>query len=66
MYFKLCFYIANATNVLLISILDILRERGIPHQISPSTYHPRCYPVVSPVLRSSRSTEFLVGSQNGN
>ena len=54
MYFKLCFYIANATNVFLSSILDILRERGIPHQISPSTYHPWCYSVVSPVLRSSR------------
>ena len=40
MYFKLCFYIANATNVFLSSILDILRERGIPRQISPSTYHP--------------------------
>ena len=40
MYFKLCFYIANATNVFQSSILDILRERGIPHQISPSTYHP--------------------------
>ena len=38
MYFKLCFYIDNATNVFLSSILDILRERGIPHQISPSTY----------------------------
>ena len=50
MYFKLCFYIANATNVFLSSILDILRERGIPHQISPSTYHPWCYSVVSPVL----------------
>ena len=55
MYFKLCFYIANATNVFLSSILDILRERGIPHQISPSTYHPWCYSVVSPVLRSSRN-----------
>ena len=40
MYFKLCFYIANATYVFLSSILDILRERGIPHQIYPSTYHP--------------------------
>ena len=54
MYFKLCFYMANATNVFLSSILDILRERGIPRQISPSTYHPWCYSVVSPVLRSSR------------
>ena len=49
MNFKLCFYIANATNVFLSSILDILLERGIPHQISPSTYHPWCYSVVSPV-----------------
>ena len=40
MYFKLCFYIASATNVFLSSILDIPCERGIPHQISPSTYHP--------------------------
>ena len=54
MYFKLCFYIANVINVFLSSILDILRERGIPHQISPSTYHPWCYSVVSPILRSSR------------
>ena len=45
MYSKLCFYMANATNVFLSSILDILRERGIPHQIDL---------VVSPVLRSSR------------
>ena len=50
---------ANATNVLLSSILDILRERGIPHQISPSTYHPLCYSVVSPVLRSSRYNPFI-------
>ena len=57
MYFKLCFYIANATNVFLSSILDIPCERGIPHQISPSTYHPWCYSVVSPVLRSSRYEE---------
>ena len=33
MYLKLCFYIANATNVFLSSILDIPQERGIPHQI---------------------------------
>ena len=52
-------YIANATNVFISSILDILRERGIPHQISPSTYHPWCYSVVSPVLRSSRLNEEL-------
>ena len=58
MYFKLCFCIANATNVFLSSILDILRERGIPHQISPSTYHPWCYSVVSPVLRSSRLSRY--------
>ena len=57
MYFKLCFYIANATNVFLSSILDIRRERGIPHQISPSTYHPWCYSVVSPVSRSFRLTQ---------
>ena len=59
MYFKLCFYIANATNVFQSSILDILRERGIPHQISPSTYHPWCYSVVSPVLRSSRYIVYI-------
>ena len=56
MFFKLCFYIANATNVFLSSILDILRERVIPHQISPSTIHGymEIGSVVSPVLRSSR------------
>ena len=60
MYFKLCFYMVNATNVFLSSILDILRERGIHHQIFPSTYHPWCYSVVSPVLRSSRLTLFSI------
>ena len=58
MYFKLCFFMANATNVFISSILDILRERGIPHQVSPSTYHPWCYSVVSPVLRSSRCNRY--------
>ena len=64
MYFKLCFYIASTTNVFLSSILDILRERGIPHQISPSTYHPWCYSVVSPVLRSSRIYYYHISSDS--
>ena len=57
MYFKLCFYIANATNVFLSSILDIPWERGIrikfPHLLTIHGYM-EIGSVVSPVLRSSR------------
>ena len=49
-----------STNTFLNCILDISRDPGIHHQMYPSTYHPWCKSVLSPVLLSSRFQIYIL------